>query len=119
MTGFYFYKPMNNQLYQIQNWPERAQAAKWCATTLAQNCGVSLRTLQRHFLKEMGKSPKKWLLEQRNQKADEMLKGGLRIKEAAGSLDYKHSTHLSRDYKEYLECCLTDKTAPIRRAQNP
>jgi transcriptional regulator GlxA family with amidase domain len=42
------------RLKDIQNWRERAQAAKWSAATLAQNRGVSVRTLHRHFKKEMG-----------------------------------------------------------------
>jgi AraC-like DNA-binding protein len=109
---------MNNRLHQIQNWPELGQQAKWCAATLAKDCGVSLRTLERYFLKEFGKSPKAWLLDQRHQEGDKLLKVGLSVKETAASLDYKHSTHLSRDYKGYAGCCPTDKTAPIR-AQNP
>ena len=42
----------NSRLKHIQNWPEWARVANWSAATLAQNCGVSLRTLERHFLKE-------------------------------------------------------------------
>jgi len=108
---------MNNRLHRIQNWPELAHEAKCCAATLAKNCGVSLRTLERHFLKEMGKCPKTWLSEQRQQQADKMLKDGLSVKETAANLGYKHSTHFSRDYKSYAEYCPTDKSAPMR-AQN-
>jgi AraC-like DNA-binding protein len=109
---------MNNRLHHIKNWPERAGQANYCAETLAKNCGVSLRTLERFFLKEIGKSPKAWLSEQRHGKSVKMLQAGLSVKEAAASLDYKHSTHLSRDYKENLGCCPTDKAATIR-TQNP
>jgi transcriptional regulator GlxA family with amidase domain len=109
---------MNKRLHQIQNWPERARAAKWSVVTLAENCGVSLRTLQRHFLKEMGKSPKKWLLEQRNQQAKELIQDGSRVKETAALLEYKHPSHLTNAYKKQWGHCPTDKTAPLR-AQNP
>jgi len=105
---------MNRRLPQIQDWLERARGAKWCATTMAKNCGVSLRTLERHFLKEMKKCPKAWLAEQRQQRALELIQSGCSVKDAALSLDYKHSTHLSRDYNVYLRCCSTDKAAPNR-----
>jgi transcriptional regulator GlxA family with amidase domain len=102
----------------VQNWLELARAAKWSAATLAKHCGVSVRTLERHFLKEMGRHPKAWLAEQRQLRAFELLRDGSSIKETAALLAYKHSTHLSRDYKEYWGCCPTGKTTPIR-AQNP
>jgi transcriptional regulator GlxA family with amidase domain len=109
---------MTARLNRIQSWRELAQAAKWSAATLAKHCGVSLRTLERHFLKEMGKSPKAWLVEQRQQRALELVRDGSSVKEMAAVLDFKHSTHLSRDFKGQWGCCPTDKTAP-QRAQNP
>jgi transcriptional regulator GlxA family with amidase domain len=111
----------HNKLRQIQDWPERAQAAKWCATTLAKDCSVSLRTLERYFLKEMGESPKKWLLEQRHQKADQMLKEGLNVKEAAVELGYNHDglDNFRRDFKAHMGYCATDKSIFSQRAQNP
>jgi transcriptional regulator GlxA family with amidase domain len=60
---------MNSKLNHVKNWPELAQAANWSAAILAKKCGVSVRTLERHFLKEMGKSPKAWLAETRQQLA--------------------------------------------------
>ena len=107
---------MNKRLQQIQNWPERAQVAKWSAATLAKDCGVSLRTLQRHFIKEMGKSPKLWLAEQRQLDAVEALKKCSCVKEAASNLGYKHTHHFSRDFKAHWGYCPT-QTTPMQ-AQN-
>jgi AraC-like DNA-binding protein len=105
---------MNTRLRCIQNWSELAKQAKWCATTLAKNCGVSLRTLERSFLKEMGKSPKAWLLEQRQQQADKFLRGGSSVKETAECLNYKHPSHLTNAFKKQWGYCPTDKPAPMR-----
>jgi AraC-like DNA-binding protein len=105
---------MNKQLYKIQNWPERAQEANWRAAALAKNCGVSLRTLERYFIKEMGKSPKVWLLEQRQQQADKLLRDGSSVKEAAECLNYKHPSHLTNAFKKQWGYCPTDKPAPLR-----
>jgi AraC-like DNA-binding protein len=108
---------MKKRLHQIQNWPELAREANWCAATLAKNCGVSLRTLERYFLKEMGKCPKAWLSEQRQQRANELIQGGSSVKETAGNLDYKHTHHFARDFKGYWGYYPANKTAPMR-AQN-
>lgn len=90
---------MNIKLRHIQNWPERAQAANWSADKLAKDCGISLRTLQRYFLKKMGKSPKKWLLEQQLQQAIKLFQEGSSIKETAGHLGYKSQHHFARQFK--------------------
>jgi AraC-like DNA-binding protein len=103
-----------NTLNQIQNWPERAKQANYCATTLAKHCRISLRTLERYWRKEFGQSPKSWLVNHRLEKADGMIKSGLSVKETAGNLGYEHFNNFSRDYKEHTGCCPTAKTTPIR-----
>jgi transcriptional regulator GlxA family with amidase domain len=92
---------MNTKVNHIQNWPELALQAKWSASALAKKCNVSLRTLERHFVKHMGKSPKKWLSEQRQLRAVELLQDGNSVKETAGYLGYKHATHFSREFKDH------------------
>src|SRR5260221_4604331 len=109
---------MNQPLRLILDWPERARQASWSAAALAKLCGVSLRTLERHFLKEMGKHPKAWLTEQRQQRANELIQDSSRVKETAALLDYKHPSHLTNAFKKQWGCCPTHKTAPMR-AQNP
>jgi AraC family transcriptional activator FtrA len=108
---------MNKHLQQIQNWPERAQAANWCADTLAKNCGISLRTLERHFLENMGKTPKKWISEQRQFHAVKVLKECSCIKETASNLGYKHTHHFSRDFKAHWGYCPAEVIA--RQTLNP
>ena len=88
-------------------WPELGQQANWSAKTLAKQCGVSVRTLERYFLKNIGETPKTWLIEQRQHKAAEILRDGSSVKAAAISLGYKHESHFSRDFKEFWGCCPT------------
>jgi transcriptional regulator GlxA family with amidase domain len=75
MTPVQALKNMSNRLDRIQNWSELAREAGWCAATLAKKCEVSMRTLQRHFEENMGKPPKNYLTEQRQQLARELLLG--------------------------------------------
>jgi AraC family transcriptional activator FtrA len=98
---------MNHKLNQIQDWQARARQTEWSVAELAKRCNVSVRTLERHFVKEMGKSPKTWMMEQRQQQAAEPLQAGSSVKETASNLGYKHSTHLSRDFKEHWGICPT------------
>ena len=104
---------MNTRLRRVQNWLEMARQAKWSAAMMAKNCGVSLRTLERYFLKEMGMLPKAWLSEQRQQLANELIQAGSSIKETAARLDYKHPSHLTNGFKKRWGCCPTNKTAPM------
>lgn len=92
---------MNSLMHQIQNWPELAKETNWHAAALAKKCGVSVRTLERYLLKQMGKSPKAWLAEQRQLQAFELLGNGLSVKEAATSLGYAHATQFSHNFKRY------------------
>jgi AraC-like DNA-binding protein len=100
---------MNTRLNHIQNWPVLAREAKWSAAVLAKKCGISLRTLERYFLKEMGKCPQVWLSEQRQCRAIELIRDGCTVKAAAVSLGYKHANHFSREYKKYWGHCPTTK----------
>ena len=96
---------MHTQLNQIQNCPELARRAKWKASTLAKQCGVSVRTLHRHFIKYLGENTKRWLKEQRLLKARELLCKGSSGKETANYLGYKQQTNFTREYKIQWGVC--------------
>lgn len=95
---------MNTRLNHVQNWPELAHKANWSVSGLAKNFGISIRTLELHFIKHFGQSPKIWLTKLRQQQAAELVREGLAVKEAAARLSYKHAHHFSRDFKKYWGC---------------
>jgi transcriptional regulator GlxA family with amidase domain len=102
MTPVQALEIINSRLNQIQNWPELARQAKWCVATLAKNCGVSVRTLERHFEEKMGKPPKAYLTEQRQQLARQLLlENKASLKELASQLEYKSPCNFYRDFKEH------------------
>ena len=96
---------MNTRLNHIQNWPELARQANWSVAVLAMQCRVSKRTLHRHFLKHMGRSPKAWLIEERQRSALELLRNGSTIKEIATWLGYKQPGNFTRQYKSLWGVC--------------
>jgi transcriptional regulator GlxA family with amidase domain len=96
-----------------QNWQELAQRANWSAAALAKECGVSLRTLERYFLKAMGERPQAWLCEERQRRAVELLRDGSNVKTTAALLGYRHATHFSREFKKHWG------HAPTERGHDP
>jgi transcriptional regulator GlxA family with amidase domain len=96
-------------MHQIQNWAELAKKANWNAGELARVCEVSLRTLERYFLKQIGVSPKTWLVKERQRQAAELLRAGHSVKEAAGLLCFRSSSHFTNGFKKYWGHCPTDE----------
>jgi AraC-like DNA-binding protein len=92
---------MSHKLKQIQDWAERAQVAKWSAATLAQDCGVSPRQLQRYFQRQFGRSPQDWLNEERLKAAPPKLLSGQPVKVVASEMGFKQSSHFCREFKTY------------------
>ena len=105
---------MNSHLHQIQDRQELAQAAGWSAAALAKNHGATLRTLERYFRKNMGKSPKAWLIEQRQHRAIALLREGKSVKETAAFLGYKQATTFSREFMKHSGNYPTEHTRPKR-----
>jgi len=91
---------MSSRLDRISNWPERAELAKWCVQTLAEQCRVSPRTLQRYFLMAMGQKVRRWLNEDQMHRAFELLMEGFTVKETAARLDYHNAANFSRAFKK-------------------
>jgi len=83
------------------DWLSLSKQANWSAFKLAKLCGVSVRTLERHFKSSMDKRPKQWLNEQRQGQAAELLQRGFSIKETAAKLGYKGYAHFSSEFKAY------------------
>src|SRR5579872_2116061 len=92
---------MNTRLISIQDWGEMAEQAAWSVAHLAKLCRVSVRSLERYFATEMGKSPKAWLIEQRQKRARELLRDRCTVKETAVFLSFKHSSHLTNAFKNH------------------
>lgn len=107
---------MSKHLNHIQNWPERAEAANWSVTALAQNYGVQMRTLQRFFQKNMGKSPKKWLSERRLLGENALIQAGSSVKKTAKKLGYQPQNHLTNAFTKHWGVCPTNQNSNPRKS---
>lgn len=99
---------MNTKMQYVENWLELAEKANWSVSALAKSCGVSPRTLERHFRIKMKISPKSWLAEERQKRALVFLNCGYSVKETALQLGYRHPHHFSRGFKRRWNCSPTD-----------
>lgn len=107
---------MNTRLAKIQNWPALAREAQWSVCRLAKQCAVSPATLRRHFLFMAGKSPHRWLAEERQREAWALLLDGFTIKETAVCLGYGQQTNFTRSFKEHWGICpKTAQNSPVVR----
>jgi len=92
---------MGNGLLRINDWTECAKRANWCVQTLAKQCHVSPRTLERHIKRTFGKCPQDWLRDLRMHQAVELLLDDSSVKETALELGYKNQHHFSREFKKH------------------
>jgi AraC-like DNA-binding protein len=81
-------------------WEDLARRAGFRASELAHLCGISLRTLQRHFRREYQTTVSDWLCAFRLEQAREELLHGEGVKQVAYGLGYKQLSHFSRVFKE-------------------
>ena len=90
---------MNTHLNHAQDWLELARKANWSISEMAARSKVSVRTLERHFLKAFGKGPKAWLTEQRQKQVLTLRDDGYSVKEMAALLGYSHASNFTRALK--------------------
>ncbi|HEV8543294.1 MAG TPA: helix-turn-helix transcriptional regulator [Verrucomicrobiae bacterium] len=104
-----FFQPLNQRALSAPATPLESSAVKWedlarqarfRATDLAQLCGISLRTLQRHFKREYRTTVSDWLSAFRLEQARLELLHGEGVKQVAYGLGYKQLSHFSRAFKE-------------------
>src|SRR3954466_1156809 len=91
------------EIVDHQNLAQLAVAANYSAATLAEQRGVTLRTLQLHFRSDYGVSSQSCFEKLRDLEAWKLLQQGLPQKEIVMQLGYKHAPHLSRRMKKFRQ----------------
>ena len=86
--------------YAGVSWEKLAKLAHFRPNSLAELCGVSMRTLQRYFRTRYNQTVSEWLRELRLNEAVTSLKNCESIKEVAFNLGYKQPSHFTRDFKK-------------------
>jgi AraC-like DNA-binding protein len=84
---------------KVTEWSKMAKKSAYQAAVLAKDLRVSQRQLRRYTHSIFGRSPQKWLNEQRLVHAAEMLKSTRTAKAVAFQLGFKQLSHFSREFK--------------------
>lgn len=75
-------------------------AAAWDAEAMARVAGVGVRTLERQFRSGLGSSPRRWLQDQRLERARALLEAGATLGEACEGVGWQDVASFSRLFKE-------------------
>jgi AraC-like DNA-binding protein len=84
----------------VPTWEELAIKCEYRPCRLAELCGVSLRTLQRHFARHYQVTIADWLKNYRLDQAKIRLDQGEGVKQVAYELGFKQLSHFSRVFKQ-------------------
>ena len=93
---------MRSRLDLVKDWEQRAQAAGYSASKMAQGLTVTVRRLQIFFHARFGMSPHEWMLRLRMDHATKLLSTGSSVKGASWELGYKQVSHFSREFKRFF-----------------
>jgi len=86
-----------------RSWETLAAEAQYRPGALAKLSAVSIRTLQRQFLRHTGFTLGEWLRQRRLQLAYDRIKDGEQVKSVAYGLGFKQLSHFSREFKRQYE----------------
>lgn len=92
---------MSSRLDTITDWEKRGRATGYSVSRLAEDCGVTDRTLRRYFLVAFGVGPHAWLNTLRQKDAFAALHEPKSVKEIATAVGYAFASSFSRTYKKF------------------
>jgi transcriptional regulator GlxA family with amidase domain len=90
---------MSGQLLRIQDWESMARQAKFHPAGMAALCCISLRQMERFFVKRFNKTPIVWTRELRCQQARQLIAKGWTNKAVAIELGFANESHLCHEFR--------------------
>jgi|SRR6266568_3299136 len=90
---------MSGRLLKIREWEELASEAKFQPAVMAALCPVSLRQLERFFLRTFNKTPTQWTRELRCRVACQLISQGWSNKAVVAELYFANESHFCHEFK--------------------
>jgi transcriptional regulator GlxA family with amidase domain len=91
----------NPSVNRGQFWSLAARMAQFNVQKLAEHSSTTRRQIERYCLKELGRSPQEWLMEQRIIAARSLLLETGSVKRAALEVGFKQVSHFCRQFKQH------------------
>lgn len=95
---------MSARLQSIQEWEKLARQAKFQPGVMAALCPISLRQMQRFFLKAFHKTPGEWSRELRCRLARQLISQGWSNKAVVVELHFGNEAHFCHEFKRVFGC---------------
>ena len=99
---------MNSSLHHRKDWAALAMKTRYRANDLAQQCGISLRQLERYSKAVFGASPHQWMRALRLQRAITLIRRRSTLQDLSRKTGYKDAAHFTHDFKNYFGFCPSD-----------
>jgi transcriptional regulator GlxA family with amidase domain len=90
---------MTGQLLKAQDWEEMARDANFRPAAMAALCSISLRQLERFFVKHFDKTPIAWSRALRCEQARQLIARGWTNKAVAAELNFANESHLCHEFR--------------------
>jgi AraC-like DNA-binding protein len=89
-------------LLRVPDWPNLAYEAKFKPGVMAAMCSVSLRQLERFFLKQFHQTPRVWAKELQMRMARQKITEGWKNKAVVDELGFGNASQLCHDFQKYF-----------------
>lgn len=90
---------MGGQLLRIQDWETTARQAKFHPATMAALCTISLRQMERIFVRRFKTTPIAWTRALRCEQARRLIAKGWTNKAVAIELGFANESHLCHEFR--------------------
>ena len=92
---------MSERLSRIRDWEALARQAHFQPGLMADLCPVSLRQMQRFFVRRFERTPRQWTRELRCRLAHQLIAQGWSSKAVIEELGFAGGSHLSREFRKF------------------
>jgi AraC-like DNA-binding protein len=91
---------MNSRLARIKNWEGFARECDFDPARMAALCPISLRQLERYFVKKFRQTPEEWCLELKCTMAARLITQGYSNKAVVSELKFASQSHFCHAFKK-------------------
>jgi transcriptional regulator GlxA family with amidase domain len=92
---------MKFRILKVCQWENLAITARFQPAVLAALCSLSLRQVERHFMRHFQRTPENWMRELRCRLARELIAEGWSNKAVAHELHFANESHLCHEFAHY------------------
>jgi AraC-like DNA-binding protein len=106
------------RLFRVVDWERLARAAKFHPAGMADLCSISVRQMERFFLREFKTSPREWARVLRCRLARQFISEGWSSKAVVAELGFVDGSHLGREFRKFYGVA-PQSVAPLFIGGNP